>query len=338
MRRISERIEQLTLGHSALTRAMRIFAEEMPEASVQATMALNLLLEGIYCSNWPEIAWSFSQLTGDKFPLEFSFSSADSAIRYVTEVSGPELAETQRLACVERHLERLGTHQLPRSVSTSLHKIQQSGPLFYGAWLSGRHSADKNSYKLYAEVPEGESAEADAFVRMLLGDMPILSGRRLELCMIGYESGTTRSELYFRADGLQPREVHMLLHRFNIMAREEELFRLIESAYGRSVRRVLPATRMGFSVSVPMRGEPVIFSLYTFARSIFGSDGNIRRGMLALGERQGWNLHSYEKLSEPVANRTSWSTRHGGIAFVVPPEGPLIVHIGLRPPEHESRV
>ena len=279
-----------------------------------------------------------SQLTGDKFPLEFSFSSADSAIRYTTEVAGPELAETERLDCAEQQLVRLGGHHLSVSVSKSLHKIQQSGPLVYGAWLSARHSAGKNSYKIYAEVPEIQSAEVDAFVRVLLGNMPILSSRRLELRMIGYEPDTSGTELYFRADDLQPREVHMLLQRFDVAAREDELFSLIECAYGRSVRNVLPATRMGFSVSLPMRGKPVIFSLFTFARSIFGCDRNIRCGMLALAERQGWNLHSYEKLSAPVANRTGWSTQLGMIAFVVPPEGPLIVHIGLRPPELERVV
>src|SRR5262245_59487706 len=88
--------------HPALTRALRVFAEHSSALARRAEASLGVLLNGVRSSCWPEVAWQFSQLTGDGFPVEFAFSSADDVLRYTVEVAGPELPNSRRLGCAEQ--------------------------------------------------------------------------------------------------------------------------------------------------------------------------------------------------------------------------------------------
>jgi hypothetical protein len=111
------------------------------------------------------------------------------------------------------------------------------------------------------------------------------------------------------------------------------LLDLLEQSYQQPLKRAIPDGNLGFSFSFSLAGGPTIFSLFTYARSVFGSDANIRRRLLELAQKRQWNLQTYEELTAPLANRTTWKTRHGLISFVVPPAGPLVLQIGVRPPE-----
>jgi hypothetical protein len=115
--------------------------------------------------------------------------------------------------------------------------------------------------------------------------------------------------------------------------RHTSLLDLLAESYNRPVQSTIPDENLGFSFSYSLAGGPTIFSLFTYARSVFGSDANIRLRLLELGKKKGWNLQTYEQLTAPLAHRTSWKTRHGLICFVVPPDGPLVLQIGIRPPE-----
>ena len=72
-------------------RVLELAASGSPGATAAAAVALREALAGIRTSSWPEVAWPFSRITGDGYPVEFTFSSHDGALRYTTEVGGPEM-------------------------------------------------------------------------------------------------------------------------------------------------------------------------------------------------------------------------------------------------------
>lgn len=325
-------------AHPALARVRRLLAQQSPTLSQRADAALEVVLEGVYQSRWPEVAWEFSRLTGGGFPLELTFSSADETIRYAAEVAGPELAETARLSRAGQLLARLGTQSPAATVMAALTRIQAAGPLRYGAWIGGRHGRSGDGYKLYAEVPRTGAPEADALVQQLLGPEPLLSQRTPQLVMIGYEpaaagSASARLEFYFRVAGLEPWEVGGLLRRINLAGRALELLALVEETYGRSLERGLPGARLGFSFSVGLNGAGAAFSVFNYAGVVCGGDKSIRRRLLELARTKGWDFAAYELLSEPLAERNVWMTYHTMMTFGVAAAEPPVLRIGLRPPE-----
>ncbi|MGH9766235.1 MAG: hypothetical protein ACREAB_02270, partial [Blastocatellia bacterium] len=301
-------------------------------------------LEGVCRSHWPEVAWEFSLLTGGGFPLEFSFSSAGETIRYTAEVAGPEFAEAERVRRAAQLLSRLGKKAPAAEVMALLDRIQSAVPLRYGAWIGGRHSREGDRFKLYAEVPKSGATETEGLIHQLLGPEPLLSRAAQgapQLMMIGHEPESSRLELYFSVEGLEPWEVGWLMKRAGLASREAELLGLIGETYGRSVERRLPGSRLGFSFSVlpdgpdGADGASMIFSIFSYAGSVCGSDQGIRRRLLALAQSRGWDFGSYESLSEPIAGRSVWMTYHTMMTFSVAAEGAPVLHIGLRPPEPE---
>ncbi|MDQ5870874.1 MAG: hypothetical protein M3547_01525, partial [Acidobacteriota bacterium] len=92
----------------AISRTLRILSRRAPDRATRATTALDRLLLDLHGSSWTDVAWSFSRLTQDRFPVEFAFSSVDPSIRYTTEVGGPELDERERLGRAICQLQRLG--------------------------------------------------------------------------------------------------------------------------------------------------------------------------------------------------------------------------------------
>lgn len=322
--------------HPALERALRLFAEQAPALARRAQASLDVLLEGIRTSLWPQVAWEYSRLTGDGFPVEFSFSSADEAIRYTAEVAGPELPESERLLAAERVLARLGAGRFPEAVRSLFHQVQQSGTLLYGVWVGARHREDGDRYKLYLEVPRPGGA-AESLVHRLVGSEPLLPGHVPALQMIGYEPGSSRFELYFRSDRLEPWEVGLLLRRAGLAGREDELLSLVEEAYGRSIQAGLPGSDLGFSLAISPVAQPTVFSLFHYAGSVFGGDGSIRRRVLALAKTRAWRLGVYEELSEPLAEGQSWMTQHTMVTFAVASDGPPVLCLGVRPPEGRLR-
>ncbi|MEF3306573.1 hypothetical protein [Paenibacillus sp. GYB003] len=327
----------------ALNRALAHYRRESPLPAARAAAALARLLAGVSASSSPEAAWRFSALTADGFPVELGFASTGEAIRYTVESAGPECGPADRLdralaavagltgeafagcppAHLKPHLERL-------------RHIQSAGRLAYGAWIGGRHGPDGDAFKLYAEVPAGGSPTADAWVRDLLGRAPLLTARSPVLRMIGLDLATGRLEFYFRADGLQPWEIHRLTGRVGLADQAADLLDLVEALAGRSAAQRLPFTRAGFSVSV-MPGSsafPAVFSLFGLARTAIGPDGLVRRRLLDAAERRGWPFRHYAAVSAPLAGRTDSRppTRHGMLSFVAAPGVPPQLHIGLRPP------
>jgi hypothetical protein len=301
------------------------------EVLARAAGTLYVLLEGIRFSPWQEVAWRFSYLTGDGFPVECVFSSADCDVRYTTEVAGPESDPAQRLEHADQLLNRLGVGKLPEINGLPLRDLQVPGDLRYGTWIGARHCSGKDRFKLYIEVPPTQCAEGAKLFLDVIGDSSVPSVYRQELCLIGLEIGFPRIEFYFRLKDLTPAELRMLVVQLGLGARLAELLDLMSQAIDKPIRDEIPGSAHGFSLSVDSRNGLPIFSLFGFARSFFGSDSSIRRHLLKLADKRGWILDQYARCSQPLRDRMSWKTFHGIVSFVLKPEAPPVLQIGMRP-------
>ena len=320
-------------GLQTISQGISRMAMLSPEPAAHAGAALDSILTGVCRSVWQEVAWEFSGLTYDGFPVEFAFSAADDTIRYVAEVSGPEVDSKERLDIAERKLASLGSVPIPKEVSEFLHKVQSSGQLQFGAWIGGRHGPRGDRYKIYAEVPRSCTDECKYLISDMLGGGSLLPGRQPRFLMIGYEPAKSRLELYFSITGLELWEIERLHSLAGMRSRWPEFLDLIEDVYGYNPDLVLSQSRVGFSFSAQDGEGPITFTLFKSARSIFGSDHCIRSHMLRLAEVNSWDLGCYEALSLPVAERSGWETRHGIISFVAQPNGQPTLSITIRPPE-----
>lgn len=325
-----------SIGRRTISQAIANMGKCAPEPAARAGAALDLILDGVYRSSWQEVAWEFSGLTYDGFPVEFAFSTADNNIRYTAEVSGPETDSAERLEIAARKLELLGDAIVRKEINELFRKILLSGSLKFGAWIGGRHDSGGDKYKLYVEVPKSDSSEHEHFIRDVLGDVNLLPSRNPRLQMIGYEPSTSRLELYFSINGIEFWEIKRLLSLAGMRDQCSSFISLIEEAYGHRAELALSQSRVGFSFSAEKSREKMVFSIFKSARSIFGSDKNIRKRILSLTELKGWNLKCYETLSLPVAEREGGDTRHGMLSFIIKPESQPALSIYLRPPEDLS--
>lgn len=321
----------------AVARAVRIAAAGMPNLEERAAKTLDLLLEEIRCSPQPETAWEFGSLSYNGFPVEFTFGSHERGMRYATEVGGSEVKPQDRLSRAERLLDSLGAGRLPEEVSALSHKVQESGSLKWGAWMGVRHRLEGDRYKLYVEVPQEGSPAAAEMVRCFLGNEPLLPDGGAQLVAIGQETDLSRTEFYFRIKSphLTDWQVTNLLQRVGLESRQADLFGLIEETSGYTFNRAgagLPEGIYGFSFSFSLGAEPLVFSVFTFAKTLFKTDGSARHALLSLAQQKGWNLRNYAAFTEPLAGCTDPLEHHNVIAFLVAQQGPPALHISLSPP------
>lgn len=321
--------------------ALAALAPFHPAAAERARAALGRLLAGIVESAWPEVAWSFSHLTGDGFPQLFTFccrpggaqtsGSRPGEIRYTCEIAGPEVPVGERLPRARALVAELGGGEPPAEVGGFLERVQRQDGLRFGAWVGGRHGPADDRYKLYAEVPPQGAREVSQRAVELAGGA-LRPGRPLSPRMIGYDPAAGRLELYYRAPGLEPDELPRLLGLLGLEVRLPLLLELAAAAWGRPLAEGFPGETHGFSLVFGPAGEPQAFSLFHFARAVFrGGDGAIRRRLLALGQEAGWNLGDYAAVSAPLAGGDGWRTHHDLVSLVLPVRGPAELQIGVRP-------
>ena len=79
-----------------------------------------------------------------------------------------------------------------------------------------------------------------------------------------------------------------------------------------------------------------IFSLFTFAGTLFGPDDWTRDGMLSMGRRHGWDLAAYGRMSEPLIGHRGFACHHGLFGLVVPPGRPPAAWVSLAPTELQA--
>jgi hypothetical protein len=294
-------------------------------------------LRDVYKSPLPDFAWHASALTGDGFPLEVAFASNDRVIRYTAAASAPELAAEVRISDALMLVEELGGHAVPPEVARGLRAMQAGATagngLRYGAWVGGRHegaSASNDRFKLYVEVPEGRSA-LPLPLPMCQIPIPQLSDRRVHLRMVGYEPATGTHEIYYRVARAMSYHVYHLLRQAGLDHQTTDLLDVIGQAYSRPLHDEIPGGAAGCSYTLAP-GRPAVLTLFLFARALWGGDRRILCSLRALAAARGWELGAYQQVAAPLAARDLYQTYHGMVGFVVAPQRPIQLTIGLRPP------
>jgi hypothetical protein len=140
---------ELHPGLAPVARALDRVAPILPVETARARARLVDTLTPITQSVWPEISHRLSLLTNTGIPVEFSWSTRHTALRWTAEVAGPETPKADRLAIAS------GAADVEAGW---LGEIQAGRHLRYGAWLGGRHVDDTDELKVYGELPTGGPA------------------------------------------------------------------------------------------------------------------------------------------------------------------------------------
>jgi hypothetical protein len=303
--------------------AVAVVTEHQPGAASQFRSTLDVLLRDRLDDLDQESAWTTSLLTGTGSPIEFSFSTMTSDIRYTVEAGGARTPPAERLAEIDSLADDLGWGQSCRESTGPLRDLQNGGHLRWGGWLGVRHEehGGEPHYKVYVEVPP-ISAAASSLIRDYLGSCPTLNSQALPLGMIGKPADSERFEFYFDfpSRGLGVEDLEQLLGHAGLAERRDELERLLRScALGRDPDSPsgFPDAQYGCSYSVLRSGADAVFSLFTFASEFVGGDGIVRRQLLAASSARGWRLGPYFFLSEPFARSYFRAAYHTMISFVV---------------------
>jgi hypothetical protein len=315
------------LLHPDLDRALDVLSRADPAAAAGLAAVLEQALASVRASPLGERAWHASPLTGDGFPVELAFSSADAVLRS-TVAPWPDAAPARRLALAGDLVSRLGARRPDPAVMRGLALLQRGPGLLYGAWIGGRHGSASRADrpKVYAEVAADRAAPVPVD-----GPSPALMDRSVDLRMYGYDPAVDRHELYYRVRSMMPHHLRTVMDQAGLGSRAQELLDLLRQARGASIAERIPGGSVGFSFGM-RPGGPVVVTLYLFARSLWGGDRRIRRGLLVLARDRGWALGAYEDLSAPLDARDVRQTYHGLIGFTTAPDRPIEVGIGLRPP------
>ena len=308
-----------------LAAALKALDRFVPGASRRAARSLEMILDRWHATRNGS---HDSELTGDGFPVEFVFSSLDTAVRYTSEVAGPGLAPGQRLRCACDLLGALG-----QPAAFPLPTLQEGcAGLRWGAWIGGRHTSASDRYKLYAEAPESLTPAARSELDHALGGYrTLLESHAYVLRMTGFDPASGNLEFYFYGRAMEPQELRKLLFFSGLASQEEDFFSLLEEASQHPARLRLPGTQHGLSVSLGRGGDVETFTFFVFARSLFGTDISTRSSLLTLSERRGWNLEQYAAVSATVQRRQGPGPYHGIVSFIVKRRNPLGVSVGLRP-------
>jgi len=222
-----------------------------PSASLAAGMALNRALGPLRKSIWPQVAWQASRLTDDGFPVEFSWSSRDAAVRWTAEVAGPEIPEADRLDLALALVETLQgiRPDCPTDISALFAAI--TPPYRFGCWLGGRHDANGSRTKLYIELPDGVQPDLVAVT------VAVAVGKQCRWRMVGWDTQSGYREFYSRIafhDASQPALIARKLGFIAPHRLTESIQRLLTSR--QDCARPL-GSESGLSITLSPDGEPL---------------------------------------------------------------------------------
>jgi hypothetical protein len=316
--------ETLTLP-PALQGALATFPEDI---AARATATLNVILRERLKSS-DERQWSSSTLTGDGFPVELTFTTADDRLRYTAEPLSWQATPQCRLDESICLVNCLAAAAVPEDMADAWRDAQHCGTLRYGAWLGARHGQGDDEYKIYVELPDFDEAQ-HAFIHH---PRPRLPDRAVTLRMVAFLPATQRHEAYYRIPSLAPHHLPRVLAPCGLEARSQDMMDVLTDAYGHTIRERLPGGSVGVSYTTAATGEPLSVSLFLFARVFWGGDARIRERFGCLARAMGWDASRYQSLTSSLASRHSWTTQHGILGFTLAQDGQVHLSIGVRPPE-----
>jgi len=327
--------------HPDIRAALNTLARSNPEAAGRASLALRVLLRRSYSSNASSV-WNYSRLTGDGFPVEFSFTTGDTRLRYTADPGGTDLPAQERMGGALGLMAELGEPAADQRVLRYLAVCQQerAGALRYGAWVGGRHpvhdaglpQSTRDRFKLYGEVPENGLESHRPFINAFLNFPQRLYQGAAQLTMIATEPSTGRIELYLRTRQLELVTLPLLLEAAGLRSSAGELVGYIEEAYDHRLEGRIPGGSAGFSYAFIPGSSEVVFTLYLFTRMLWGGDARIRRRFSERLRTGGQNPADYLELTSPLAERDVYQTYHGLLGFSAASAAPIQLSLGVRPP------
>jgi hypothetical protein len=266
--------------------------------------------------------------------MEFSFSSADTALRYTVEPSGPETAPRERLPIALSLIQQLTpAAAVPADLTRLIENAQADADLRWGAWVGGRHSGTASSFKLYAEVPRHAAA---APLAEWSPPAPAPAGPcEIRLEGLGYDLARRLVEVYYRVNHLDLSSLTLLLACAGLADRLPDLLDLLGDVLERPIRQYLPPLRFGFSLATDRPGHVRTASLFCYTYEALGDDARCRSRVLTVAGRRGLALGAYPELSAPLAARRG-KYGHTVAAVSVAAAGPPALTIALSPPDHDA--
>ena len=281
----------------------------VPDAADEAAAWLERVLAPLTASQWPDAAWGFSRLTNTGMPIEFAWSSRETAVRWTAEVAAPETADAERLALAAAWLD------WPLDLQPWL-CMQRSKKLKYGAWIGARHSPASArrplSTKLYVEVPSGAALPGH-------GVHPLLRSEALIWRMIGLNADGSR-EYYARGAELDLQCLGGMAE--TVCSDGRALTDLAKRLTG---GHDLPRPS-GVSLTLAADDTPLALTWFTFAKAIFRDDCAVSAWLR--DQTQGTPAQVYAALA---AGASDGHWRHGMIGAGIDTLGASWVQCGLRP-------
>lgn len=287
----------------------------------RAEQIFRVVLAGRLAERTPR-AWRGSRLTGDGYPIEVAFSTADDRLRLTLEPGPRGARPTDGLDRVDTVLDQCAGRPLAPAARGRLAALQAGGPLRYGAWLGCRLGSGDPAFKVYAEVPDGVALGAGWPAPLELSDRAVVPR------MVAVAPDGEPVETYFRVPSLRPEHLPAVLDPVGLADRSGPLLGYLEEAYGHPVRGRIPGPSVG--VSYVLGAAPRV-SLHLYARAVWGGDARIRRGFLQMARAGGWDTGAYEAVSAPLASRDGWRTCHALLGITPSGEGVPVLTLGLRP-------
>jgi hypothetical protein len=223
-------------------------------------------------SQWQDVAWRFSGLTADGSPLEFTFSSADAALRYTVDVAVPETHNHLRVLAACELAARLGHPPPGADVIQRWELLQQDHALFWGARLGVRETDHEERVKYYLEIP----LDAQRTIRRWINP-PLPSSIAV---MMGYEPQSKTVEYYFLQKQLSRGQLGRLLSLLSTAEERDAIVQAIEFVCGMPLASALEWTCFGYSIAI-RAAAPSIPKLTLFARtSAIGAPARARQRVL----------------------------------------------------------
>jgi hypothetical protein len=300
-----------SVGEAPLDDALAALTDSDADTATALREDLDEVLAGLRASTLGDVAWCASRLTPTGYPVELGFPGAGGEMRAVADVAGPEVDPHQH---VIRALELAQPDD--RVAIEAVVRAHARATLRYGAWIGVRASpATSPTRKLYLEAPRG-SVVAPA------GTTPL---------MVGVDVATGAVEHYVRVERMTPRTLAELLAPSGLGGRAGELAAVADSCLAPSAGPALSGAPTGFSVAAG-DGGPVA-AVHLPAWRLGRTDADVRARLLSAADRHGWDLGPYVCASAPlVACRHGVPRAHGIVAWVLAPDRPVLLHIGLTPP------
>jgi hypothetical protein len=267
-----------------------------------------------------------SHLTSKGLPIEYAIVWPSHSVRCTVDVL-PDGTAKQRIA---RTLDLAGSFEnaFQQDICDNLMQQQEDMMLRYGAWLGAREGQEKVNTKIYLEV--ADTCKLDFFDTLNLS-YDLLKNFGVKPVMLGLPMEKDGVEIYFKLAKLDRPFMKWLLTYFGFPDRTQEIFNMLEEFCESSLDSSLNWSSLGCSMvwSSDKKVEAVTF--YSFASSAIGSDTNVRKQVMRIGQRHNWDMDLYDKLSEEANGMTDLNTFHGMVGVVAGTKGELHFTTGICP-------